>query len=258
MARILLASEWYELVSSDAMYEDDYERLLLANAPSLFPSYVAVPFKGKVYSDNDAARPDFALVHKQYRDWYVVEAEMAHHPFSGHVRPQIETLSRAYYGEETAIRIAERSKVLDRDRMISVTKGHQPQVLVVVNANVPTWARDLKHLGALVATVEVYRSMTNRYALRLDGECPEEGGALECTCVVELARFLKVSSPGILPIPHGQRMLISFRGGVGEWTRTDLSNCVYLSSSAPVSLNARSRYLLTSRPDAPWALSEIS
>lgn len=73
MAKILHEGEWYEQLSTRALYEEDYERLLQQHAHVLFPNYTLVKFKMTVATETASAKADFALVHKTYKDWWVVE-----------------------------------------------------------------------------------------------------------------------------------------------------------------------------------------
>lgn len=256
MAKILHNGDWFEQLSTEALYEEEYELLLIQHADSLFPAYKLVKFKKTVYSDASAAKADFALVHQRYRDWWVVEAELSHHPFEQHVRPQIETLSRAVYGEGEARYLHAQDASLDVERLCSMVKGYPPSVLVIVNAPRPEWARELKPYRALVTVLEVFRSRYNRYLYRLNGDQPAETGVQSSVCTVELARMLRLHSPGILPITHGQTLEVHFRTGITEWSRFDIHDGVYLSSSKPISLNARLRYELVELEDRSFTLNE--
>lgn len=55
MAKILHNGDWFEQLSTEALYEEEYERLLIQHADSLFPAYKLVKFKKTVYSDASAA-----------------------------------------------------------------------------------------------------------------------------------------------------------------------------------------------------------
>lgn len=259
MARILHDGEWYEQLSTEALYEEEYERLLLAQAGKLFPGYELIPFKLLVSSEHGSARPDFALVHRQYKDWWVVEAELAHHSFEGHVRRQVDILSRAYYSEQVAKHLNDKAPELEYERLCSMVKGEQPRVLVVVNQAMPQWARELARYNALVAVLEVFRSRNNKHLYRLNGEKPTDSGLLTSKCQVEvgLSRFLRVLSPGILPISHGERMQIFFRSGVTDWSRLDTADRVYLVTHNPIALDARRRYDLVSKSDGGFVLREL-
>jgi hypothetical protein len=256
MAKILHNGDWYDQLSTEAMYEDEYERILLEHAERLFPSYRLLRFKKTVYSDTGAAKADFALVHKKYRDWWVVEAELGHHSYEGHVRPQIETLSRAYYGEAEALYLSSAAPGMDEERIFSMIKGTQPRVLVIVNATKMDWARDLKRHNAIVTVLEVFRSPLNKYLYRLNGDQPPESRNQSSLCTIDLARMLKLNSPGILSIQHGEKMVISFRNGITEWSRLDIRDAVYLTSAKPVSLDRKSQYTLVELEDGSFTLYE--
>ncbi len=256
MAKILHNGDWYEQLSTEALYEDEYERILVEHAASLFPSYRLLQFKIAVHSETRAAKADFALVHRNYRDWWVVEAELGHHPFEGHVRPQIETLSDAHYGEDVAEYFSLAAPDLDEERIRSMIKGQQPRVLVIVNAPKLDWTRELKRYDALVTVLEVFRSSLNKYLYRLNGDQPPESTCQSSACGVEMARMLKLHSPGILPIQHGQKLMILFRNGITEWSRLDIKDAVYLASAKPVSLDRKARYTLVERENGSFALNE--
>lgn len=256
MAKILHQGEWYEQLSTEALYESDYERILVNNAEDLFPNYSLVPFKMTVESDINRAKADFALVHQKYNDWWVVEAEMSHHSFENHVRPQIETLSEAEYDETVARYLVTQGPHLDLDRMCSVIRGQQPRVMVIVNAPVPMWAQELRRYNAIVTILEVFRSRHNRHMYRLNGEQPVANAILRSECRVELSRFLRVLSPGILPIRHGEQLPVFFKDGMTEWSRTDLQDRVYLSNTKPVSLNPKASYELVERENNTFILVE--
>ena len=96
MARFLLGDEWFDQLSSTALYESEYERLLLSNARALFPDYHVVEFKPIIQSEYGTAKPDLALVDRDLRLWWVVEVELAHHSLKGHVLPQVEILTSGH------------------------------------------------------------------------------------------------------------------------------------------------------------------
>ena len=152
MARILHNDEWFEEIASRGHYEIEYEKVLQQEAERLFTNYHLVPFKATVYSeeDADAREADFGLFHKSYRSWWVVEVELGHHSFSGHVLPQVRTLARARYGQAEADHLCSRNPVLDKNKVIEMFKGGTPRVLVIVNAPVDGWAEQLRAYGAKV------------------------------------------------------------------------------------------------------------
>src|SRR5258708_31833401 len=141
MARILVNGEWYEEVSGG--YETDFEGVVMEQAPLLFGQYHFVPFKRTVESDVGNARADFALIERNYRGWWIGEVEMTHHPFEGHVVPQVQCLSRGAYNDVHVDHLCRKCLDLERLRMAEMIKGKQPRVVVVVNGHVPGWSERL-------------------------------------------------------------------------------------------------------------------
>ena len=232
--RLLINNEWFDAISSEGQYETDFESLVVNNASTVFPEYYVVPFKIDVQSDWGIKRPDLALIDRQYRNWWVVEIEMAHHSLRGHVLPQVEVFSSAAYGLEHANYIMSQlpasapSPNLVRDMI----KGAQPRVLVVVNKNVPTWFDVIHRLDGLVVVVEVFRSFRNQHVFRINGDnlaTADIQMVSRCRLDNKMPRLLQIDSPAALEVTHGQRLTIVFHEGITEWERTDVSDRVWLS-----------------------------
>ena len=232
MARILYNEEWFEEIASYGHYEAEFEKVLQHEAVRLFGSYHLVPFKTAVASDVDAdiRRPDFALVHKTYRSWWVVEVELGHHSFDGHVLPQVRTLARARYGDLEADYLCRHETSLRRDKVLEMFKGDQPRVLVIVNSPVAGWAESLQPLGARVVICQMFRNRLNKYVLRLNGEYPAERDEVitSCECEPLLPRMLAIHSPANLPLQPNERVLLYHEGTASEWERIDTAGAVFL------------------------------
>lgn len=67
MARMLFGDEWFEQIAPTALYETEYERVILQQASLLYPNYYAVPFKKTIVSEERSAKPDLVLVEKKYQ-----------------------------------------------------------------------------------------------------------------------------------------------------------------------------------------------
>ncbi len=197
MARLLVSGEWYESLASTAYYEAEYERLILEQSETLYPHHRMVLFRPILASDGDTARPDFALIAKDYASWLVVEVELAHHALNGHVLPQIEVFATARYGDPEAAYLALQAADLDPVKLQYLMRGAPPRVLVIVNGAPPTWAPALMRFNALLANVEVYRSGRNHHILRVYGDGPAAPLAVVSRCRLDpiLPRLLLVESP---------------------------------------------------------------
>ena len=199
MAKILIGDEWFDEMASTSIYESEFEKMLFQEAGQIFSEYYPVQFKTVVFSPDGDAKPDFALVHKDYRSWWVVEAEMGHHSLEGHVLPQVRRLSRAEYDEPEAKYLCQKSAALDLARVREMIKGERPRVLVVANVPVPGWHAHLRPYDAVIAVFQIFRSKFNRYAYRINGDYPSENNKILSTCRCwEIHRFLKIDSPAVL------------------------------------------------------------
>ena len=235
--RLLVDDEWYDAISSEGQYETDFESVIFHHSESLFPEYYAVPFKVQVESEAGVKMPDVALIDRQYRHWWVVEVEMAHHSLAGHVLPQVEVFASGRYGAKHANHIiahARRHQV-EPSAVEDMIKGAQPGVLVVVNQNVPRWVEPIRSLQGLVMVVEVFRSFRNQHVLRVNGDrLVNVEARLVSRCRLDrvLPRLLQVDSPAALQVTLGEKLYITFRGGMTEWERMDASNRVWLAPTA--------------------------
>jgi hypothetical protein len=228
MARILLGDDWYEELASTSLYESEFEKLLFQEAARIFPEYYPVPFKTVVLSEEGDAMADFALIHHDYRRWWIVEVEMGHHSLNGHVLPQVRSLAHADYSEQ-ADYICEKSPLLDAERIRQMIKGEQPRVLVVVNVPVPGWSDRLQPYNAMLAIFQIFRSTQNRYVFRVNGEFPQENNEIVSTCRCwEIHRFLKIDSSAQLTVKRGEAITLQHETGSIEWERVDIADTVLL------------------------------
>ena len=206
--------------------------MILNSASVLFPEYVALPFRVRVESDHDVKIPDLALVDKQYRHWWVVEVEMAHHSLQHHVLPQIETFASGTYGREHAEHLAKQSTAIDLDRAYDLVRGELPRVLVVVNQNTPSWIEPIHRLNGLLSVVEVFRSSRNHHVMRVNGDRPPSNPTnklSKCRLDPLVPRLLQVDSPAALGLTDGEIVSILFKDGYTEWQRMGVSNQVWLN-----------------------------
>lgn len=260
MPRLLINGEWYEQLASEGQYEADFERLLQSYAEHLFAGFITVPFKRTVQSDHGSAKPDLALVDQQYRGWWIVEVEMAHHSLEGHVLPQVDVLTKARYGSDEAEYLIASSRQLDATAVRAMVKGEQPRVMVIVNRNVQGWAERLYRMGAILTVAELYRSDKNHYVILANGEAP----GILATDVVTTCRqdplmswLVKISSPAGL-IPSGDGVVsIEFEGGFTEWTLIEVQDQVWLSPSGRSPLQIGVTYQIVKRENSRLVFEKL-
>jgi hypothetical protein len=258
VARILIQNEWYDELSPTALYESNFENIIVDQGPSIFPNHFVVPFKTKIYTDEDVVIPDLALIDMEYRCWWVVEVEMNYHSLDNHILPQVSKLYRGNYGIEQSEYLCSKSQELNKAKIVDMMKGKHPQVLVVVNKPMPEWSRILTRFDARVCVIEVFRSNLNRHVFRLNGEYPSivSDYITDCSFDPVIPRFMIVESPARLNINHGEKIKISYESCVTEWERIDGQDRVWLS---PVNLNPlpkKKRFTILQQNDGSLFITE--
>jgi hypothetical protein len=244
MAKVLFSGTWFDEVSPSAMYEADFERIVIREAPLLFPTFNVVPFKTTVYSEEGAARADLALIDKDYREWWVVEIERGDHSLEGHVLPQVRILSRAVYAGEEAEFLSGNAPALEVTRLSDMMKGRQPRVFVLVNAMSWDWVQPLKQYDAIVGWIEIFRSNKNEHLYRINGERPELRSEVVSVCHFDplLPRFLILGSPSALGVGPHERITIYHGDRMTDWQRIDSRDMVWLSPIGPNPLSGQTSY----------------
>lgn len=259
MARMLFGDEWFEQIAPTALYETEYERVILQQASLLYPNYYAVPFKKTIVSEERSAKPDLVLVEKKYRSWWVVEVEMADHSLEGHVLPQAITLLNGYYGESEAAYMCRKAPDLDEQLVHDMLKGKPPNVLVIVNSAARVdWMPPLERYGIKLAIFEIFRSEKNQYVFRINGFQPSVPSRIISDCRFDpvLPNFLIVDSPAGLEVKTDTTIEIKHYDGVTEWKRVDSADKVWL---IPVSSNPLQRgheYELVRQEDGILVIQE--
>ena len=228
MARMLVAGRWFDPVSTRSLYEADYEAAILANACTLFPGFRCVRFKVPVDSEYGIGKPDLALIDVQYRTWLVVEVELDTHPLREHVEEQVRKFSFGYYDHFHAASIYAQAPDLNLPRLRQMLLGGQPQVLVLVTSEKPTWASSLAHFGAKVGVIEMFRDDLDDMVFRVNGDQPtllaEE---LLSLCIPErLLNALRLMSPA--PFVGCDEIELLIDGKTSEWRIMRVSDAAWI------------------------------
>ena len=229
MARLLVGNTWYEPVRPQSWFERDYEALVLAQAPDLFPAWQCVPFNETIVGeDGTRKKPDLALVDPLYRQWWVVEIELAHHDLLGHVIPQVDVFRSGSYEQRHAAALHRSAHDLDADRLDAMIQGDPPEVLVIVDSPSTEWRRPLLERRVSLAVVEPFRSTGTTIALRVNGDQPQPHPTMLSRCSrSQLRRLWKVHSPAALP-PDQDTLTIEFDGVETVWSVLHLHDAVLL------------------------------
>jgi hypothetical protein len=228
--RLFVENQRFEALGSRAFRELEYQALIKKHAEELFPGLIFTPFHCVVEFEGVGNAADFALIDPRYRQWWVVEVELAHHSLEWHVLPQVETLANATYGPREAAWLAEREPLLDQVALNRMMQGVAPQVLVVVNSLQPAWEAELKP-WAQTMIVEVFRSDKDRLILRQNGaelRLPSEEISV-CRVDPVLPRMLIVDSPAPVLALDLKELTIEYEGESTKWRLIESADRVWLS-----------------------------
>lgn len=251
MARILFNRDFFEELAPGSMLEMDFEAIVVGKGELIFPDFRVIPFKTPVFSDDDCAMADLALVEKSYREWWVVEVETGNHSLNGHVLPQVRTLAGASYGENEGRVLCDACPDLEAKSVFDMLKGEQPRVLVVVDTDRKEWIQPLKRYDAELLVLEKFRSDRNDYAFRIDGYLPSVPSSMVSECYFDslVPRFLVVHSPALLHVPSQERIRIAYGTYITEWQRIDCQDKVWLAPSGQNPLSRNERYYIIRNKD---------
>lgn len=259
MPRLLVGNEWYESIRSQSWLERDYEAVVIDQSPKVFPGWRCVPFSETIEGEEGTRKkPDLALVDLDYRQWWVVEIELAHHNLYSHVIPQVDAFRTGTYGSVHANALHNKANDLDADRLQAMVRGEPPGVLVVVDSPSTEWRRPLAERRVALAVVEPFRSEGTGVALRLNGDQPQPHPQILSRCTRGIIRrLLKVHSPASLP-PGMDVIAIEFDGAETSWSVVMLQDAVMLKPDRGDVLGDAASVDLVRRDDGGFAFQSVS
>jgi hypothetical protein len=236
--RLICHGEFLEPVAGSTFFEADYEAKILAQKDTLFGGWYAADFKCPVLvrgSTHGHRKPDLALIHHDFREWWVIEVEIATHDLHGHVLEQVEAFTFGEYGADHASYLADRLPELDRGRLRTLVTSVQPGVLVIVNEDVEGWKEVLGARGGRLCVVQPHRDKFGHYGYLVSGFLPAASFSLVSTCrrAGWSPRVIEISNPAALPLPHGAQVAIRAATGTCEWKHVLTGDSSYLMPVGP-------------------------
>lgn len=246
MNRLLINGEWFEPIDPSSYFEQDFEDRITDNADRLFEGWRVVPFRCQIYARDSGftpRRPDLALIHPEYREWWVVEVELASHNLSEHVAPQVGVFSLGTYDAHHAKYLYERCRDLDPIRTEALVVAVQPGVLVVVNDEVPGWHAALDAYGARICVMKPYRSKLGKSCNIVLGDLPAAESSLVSRCQYAdgLPRAIALQNAAVYVAEPGSAVQIDTPAGSTTWMYERLDKSAFLLSTGryPFPANVR-------------------
>lgn len=256
MARLLVPvnNSWFdELSIIAAYYESEFEKTLKAHIEEVFPDYITISYKKKITAENREPKiPDLAMINRDYRDWWIVEVELADHDFFTHVIPQVEVFANAelnaYETTDYIIRkIAEEEKpAVDRNRLLSLIRNENPKVLVIVDEPKPEWEKYLLKYDTKLCVFQVYKDTNGKEAYRINGSYPE---IIEfdshCVFHKSLSNTLEIKNGIVLSDINDEEIKIWYNKKITLWKRLSISsNSILLKAVGMNQLPVNESYVL--------------
>lgn len=260
MPRLFHRDEWFDELSPNALTEGEFESLLVQNADIIRTDAVIVPFKKTVYAADGSARADLAIVSRDYRDWVIVEVEMARHDLYRHVVPQVRILREAVYTQEYVDYLHSKHSDFETEKLSDMLRGAPPEVLVLVNKPDDEWRRELRRYGAHMMVFEIFRSISNKHIFVIDGEPPRLAHSFitELSFSNLLPRCLFVRSPAALTFKQGDRISILVEDQMTFWERFHTATDVFLTPVAGMPIAPGQKYALVQMESGQLAIRPLT
>lgn len=231
--KLIVDGTSFTLRPSASWYERDYERLLLDHAETLFVEYHLVPFKMQVNSPFGTRIPDLALIDRAYRQWCVVEVELAHHSLRNHVLPQVETFVSGTYTQQHAEILLQAAPVLDGGRLRPLVQRSLPETVVIINEEAPEWFGPIRRAGGYTYVVEPYVSRAYELAFRVYGTLPSLPSVsviTRCELDPQLPNLLRLETHHALDAFSSKQIELLYEEKPTYWTLTSASKASWLLS----------------------------
>jgi len=263
---------WYDEMKSIAPYrERQFEKIILSNLTTLFPDFHAVNYKKTIKADSEenGSKPDFALIRKDYQEWWIVEVETIEDNLK-HVSQQISNFTNGDYNAfEQASYIYKLDSNLDFNKLKTMTREN-PKILVLVDDINSKWIKELEEYNPSICIFNVFRNNKGFELYSIKGDYPyifED----QSYCYLDnpYRNLMKLSNPDILQPPmkpqlrrmelfvrklkfpwlqkkeiETEEIRIVFQGQTTIWKRVEIDDDVYLQSVGTNALRANDTYLL--------------
>ena len=235
MSRILVEGEWYdELSSVSYYYESQFENILMSHVKTVFPEYYTLPFKKRVTDGYDTRKPDLAFIRKDYKEWWVVEVELANHNFN-HVDSQVRVFRGGIYDSDVVQYFLKKDTegVLEVEKLDSIIQEKQPKVMVVVDEPQPNWVLKLSKHDAMLCVIQIFKSTSGIEIYRLNGDYPYIF-EIKSHCRYKENNLFEVINPDILNVSDTEEVVILYKSKISKWNRIDSTDGVFIK---PLGIN---------------------
>ena len=217
--KISIRGEVYSRIGGKLLFENQFLQAIVQNQNALFPGYTCVQYSPLIDTPLGAVRPDLALVDLEgYRDWWIVEVELAHHSLYWHVADQVEKLGHASLSDSNIQELVNAcNEQANQTQLEQLLRESEPSVLCIADLVTQDWkdavGRDL------VRWMEAapYRSERGDLILRSQDQIPIRSGRV-------VGRLSPIKGlPGVFALQEGHSLpnldvlQIEYRGATLLW-----------------------------------------
>ena len=211
--------------------ESDYEAFLIPQMKNLFLDYHILPFKLNVFANSNYGnrQADLVMIHKEYRDWVVVEVELGHHSLNSHVFPQAYTFKNGEYSERHVEYLIGKKNSLDKEKLSFLLMYNPPRVLVIVDDE-DVYERGWDRLEEVckIGLGIPLRNENNDYAVYYTGWMPKSSNSTTSATWRGDFSYLDIDSPVAILQPNQERLTIIVNNRETEWIARPLRGGIVL------------------------------
>ena len=243
--------EWYDEIDPISFYEKHFETTFLEKVSVVYPDFIGIPFALQIEDMyGEKSKPDLAIIRKDYKEWYIIEAEMGRHSWEGHVEKQVSVFTNGIYEKN---RIAnyifdkDSSNTLDLKSLENMVNLIRPKVMVVVNEYKPDWQNKIRKYKAYLSVFQIFKGVNGFEVFRVEGDTPFIfRDKSHCDFVKGSSNILTVYTPTFITEPDDEEIHITFKMKKTKWIKKSgpKGTVVLIFRGATTFLQLEKKYIL--------------
>jgi hypothetical protein len=202
------------LADIGAMSEPEFETHVVIALGEAYPNHHCVLFGGRFEYEGRFHCPDLALVAADFSHWFVIEVELFHHSFDGHVFPQVSAFRYGTPQQDCQVSLA-KGLGIDLSRAATLIAKVPRSVAVIVNAHHQRWRYALEAHSIQYVVMTVYGSNGSGYGIEMDGDLRATIESLGFGVYSATDSLIRL--PRVAALADGPLQIVGPEGALGEW-----------------------------------------
>lgn len=202
------------LADIGAMSEPEFEAHVVTALGQAYPNHRCVLFGGRFEYEGRFQIPDLALVASDFSHWFVIEVELFHHSFDGHVFPQVSAFRYGVPQLDCQVSLA-KGLGIDLGRAATLIEKVPRSVAVIVNAHDQRWQYSLEAHSIQYVVMTVYGSNGSGHAIEMDGDLRATMESLGFGVYSATDSLIRL--PRLAALADGPLQIVGPEGALGEW-----------------------------------------